>query len=233
MALDLTKKNEQLTLSLTKRKISSIVAQVGTAFDVSGSMRDEYRDGLMQIFAERLMPIALRFDDNGQIDNWAFDTRSHRVGEINLGNIETFINEKVRPLVGGATEFAPVLTDIFDHYFTSTTKSLFGSKKVEITVDTPVYLIFQTDGENSDKRETERILAILENKGIYIQFVGIGTDTTFGFIKKMGEKFNNVGFMHIPDLRKMSDEQIYDLLINEEFKEFMKTRFPSKIQEIA
>lgn len=233
MALDLTKKNEQLTISLTKRKISSIVAQVGTAFDVSGSMRDEYRDGLMQTFAERLMPIALRFDDNGQIDNWAFDTRSHYVGEITIKNIETFVNEKVRPLVGGATEFSPVLIDIFDHYFTNTTKSLFGSKKVEITVDTPVYLIFQTDGENTDKRETENILGKLESKGIYIQFVGIGTDTSFSFIKKMGEKFSNVGFMHIPDLRKMSDEQIYDLLINEEFKEFMKTRFPSKIQVIA
>lgn len=127
--------------------------------------------------------------------------------------------------------------------------SLFGSKTVEpeITpsvapepvsvpnapeVEDPVYLIFQTDGVNDDKQATDKLLGYLESKDIYIQFVGIGDVSQFEFIQKMGDKYNNVGFMHVADLAKTSDGALYDMLINDEFKSFLKTRFPNNIKEI-
>lgn len=255
--LSLVKKTESLKLSLVKKNIKKITACVGSAFDVSGSMDNEYRSGLMQEFTERLMPLALTFDDNGEIDNWVFDTKSTATGPITLPNYSTFVKENIidKRLIGGCTSFSPVLQDIYEHYFGATKKvvstttkkpsgflgGIFGKKETVLTTDVqvtegsaegkPVYLIFQTDGENDDKGATEKLLATLEKSNIYIQFIGLGTDTTFEFIRKMGDKFNNVGFFHVPDMKHMTDETLYNALINDEFKDFMKTKFPQFIVE--
>lgn len=246
MSLSLSKREEKFALSLSKKSIQKIVACVGCALDISGSMQDEYNAGLMTEFCARLMPLGLRFDDNGEIDNWAFDTGSRKLGPITKDNYETFVDREVAPLCGGGTSFAPMLQDVYDHYFkehTETTTNVvskgflgFGAKK-EVTSTTvpaaagekPVYLIVQTDGENNDKDRTERLLAQLEKTNIYIQFVGISNDTKFEFIQRMGEKFSNVGFFHIPNLSKISDDELYSALINDEFKEFMRTKFPQFI----
>ena len=245
MALSLSKREENFALSLSKKSITKITACVGAAFDVSGSMSDEYRSGLMTEFCARLMPLGLRFDDNGEIDNWAFDHGVHQIGAITKANYEQFVQNEVAPLVGGATNFAPVLQSIYTHYFgrtekqtTTTSKGFlgFGSKSetTEVQIpgtagDKPVYLLLQTDGDNSDKRETEALLAKLETTSIYIQFIGIGTDTNFRFIRDMGDKFSNVGFFHIPNLNKITDDELYSNLINDEFKQFMQSKFPNYI----
>lgn len=246
MALSLSKREEKFALSLSKKSITKIIACVGCAFDVSGSMDNEYRDGLMTEFCARLMPLGLRFDDNGEIDNWAFDSGVYDLGPITKDNYETYIQSTVQPLVGGSTNFAPMLRSVYDHYFKGRTETKtnvvkkgffgFGSKTETETItheaaagDKPVYFLVQTDGENYDKSETERLLAQLEKTSIYIQFVGIGTDTTFQFIKDMGDKFSNVGFFHVPNLSKISDDELYANLINDEFKQFMQSKFPNYI----
>lgn len=239
MALNLEKRNEKLTLSLTKKKIASVRAQVGTVFDRSGSMDPLYRDGTMQEYANRLVPIGLRFDDNGQIDNWAFHNEVFATGPISAENVETFVKSEIMSIPSRGTSYAPVLEVIAEHYFGTATpkprglfKSLFGGKTEETQKSTdPVYLIFQTDGDNDDKRETDAVLKKLNSQGIYIQFVGIG-DETFRFIQEMGDKYDNVGFFKVDNLTKTTDETLYDLLINDEFKSFLKAKFPNNIKEI-
>lgn len=229
MSLSLQKRTENFTLSLQKKSINQIVACVATAYDISGSMNDEYRSGLMTEFNSRLMPVGLRFDDNGEIDNWVFNNRSKKVGVITSENFEEYVTRNITPIVGGGTSFAPVLEDIYTHYFGK--KGGFLSKGTAGAAgDKPVYLLLQTDGDNDDPSEAESVLAKIEQAGMYVQFIGIGTDTTFRFIKKMGEKFNNVGFIHIPNLKQTTDEQLYDMLVNDEFKTFMQQRFPQYIK---
>lgn len=266
MAIDLSKKTEKLKVSLAKKKIQSIKMQVGSVVDRSGSMDHLYRNGTVQEYIERLMPLGLKFDDNGQIDNWAFHTSSYQTGPITLENLEGFVKKNIERISSGGTSFSPVLEEIERYYFgteptiqnkrivtvTDTPKKgflgkLFGGSTPEESVTyepvtipgippisdstDPIYLIFQTDGENGDRRETDSVLARLEKKRIYIQFVGIGTDTDFQFIQDMGDKYSNVGFMHIKDLKNTTDEDIYDLLINDELKTFLKSKFPSNIVE--
>ena len=48
----------------------------------------------------------------------------------------------------------------------------------------------------------------------------------------MGDKYSNVGFFHVEDLAHVTDDELYSMLINDEFKEFMKTRFPKYIEEV-
>lgn len=254
MALDLAKRGEKLTLSLTKKKIAKVVAQVATVYDRSGSMDSLYSDGTMQEYTNRMVPIGLKFDDNAQIDNWAFHNDSFPTGPITESNCETFVHDVIEKIRSSGTSYAPVLRDIEQHYFGSAVaasvkdtaqkakgflRSLFGAKDVipdakasDIpTSGDPVYLIFQTDGENDDKRETDRVLNDLKDKGIYIQFVGIGRES-FSFIQEMADKYSNVGFIKINDLKNTSDEALYDLLINDEFVAFLKTKFPSNITGI-
>lgn len=246
MALDLEKRTGKLTLSLTKRNIAKINVQVGNVVDRSGSMDPLYKNGTVQEYILRLVPMGLKFDDNGQIDSWAFTERSHATGAITADNAESYVSKKILPITSGCTSFAPVLSDIYKHYFgdadsKATAKKpglfskLFGSSTPEkteaVTVESPVYLIFQTDGDNDDKYETDELLKKLESKGIYIQFVGVG-GTSFSFLERMADKYSNVGFFTIRDLERTSDEVLYDLLINDEFKTFLKTRFPNNIQEI-
>lgn len=50
----------------------------------------------------------------------------------------------------------------------------FGSKSVDV-IDTPVYVIFITDGDNSDHYATEELIREYSAKGMFIQFVGIGS----------------------------------------------------------
>lgn len=238
MALNLEKRNEKLTLSLTKKKIASVRAQVGTVFDRSGSMDSLYHDGTMHEYANRLVPIGLRFDDNGQIDNWAFHNEVFATGPITADNVETFVKSEIMRIPSRGTSYAPVLEAVAEHYFGEAPKprgflkGLFGSKVEETQKSTdPVYLIFQTDGDNDDKRETDAVLKKLNSLGIYIQFVGIGHET-FEFIQEMGDKYDNVGFFKVNNLEKTSDEELYDLLINDEFKSFLKSKFPNNIKEI-
>lgn len=45
-----------------------IPAQVGLNIDVSGSMSDLFKSGAVQAALERILPVALYFDDDGRID---------------------------------------------------------------------------------------------------------------------------------------------------------------------
>ena len=247
MAVDLTKKQERLKISLQKKKIEKIVMQVATVFDRSGSMDTHYSNGTMQNYLERMVPIGLKFDDNGQIDNWAFTAQSYETGPVTLENLEGFVKREIMSIGAGSTCYAPVLRDINDYYFQTSSVveevkptgffgKLFGKTEQKVNIIEkldvdPVYLIFQTDGDNdySDKGPTLEIIRQLSKKPIYIQFVGIGNDTDFHFIKKLADDFDQVGFIHIPNLQKATDEEIYDLLISDELKNFLTTKHPNNI----
>lgn len=234
MSVDLSKRSERLKISLQKKNIESIRMQVACAVDRSGSMHALYNNQTVQEYMERLMPIGLKFDDNGQIDAWAFTTDASRLEAITLGNLEHFVHDQIDGLDFGGTSFEPVLAEVERHYFKHNDGgrgffSKFFKKEENSDSTDPVYLIFQTDGDNDDARATDNILSRLENEAIYIQFVGVGNDTSFSFIKKMADKYTNVGYMHVADLANTSDDDIYGMLINDELKTFLTTKYPSNI----
>jgi hypothetical protein len=47
--------------------------RVGLCIDISGSMHNEYQDGLVQETVDRLLAIAGTFDDNGEMEVWTFN----------------------------------------------------------------------------------------------------------------------------------------------------------------
>ena len=242
--VDLTKK---VKVQLEKKGAKpDVKAQVGFAIDISGSMRGLYNNGTMQDIVNRVQALANRFDDNQTLDMWAFHNDVYELIPAVPAMFGNYVNSYVLSLgskLWGGTSFHPVVSAIQQHYFgpeivkvtTSNVKpstgffgKLFGKTEIEQKTETvlspktnmstdPVYLIFLTDGDNDDETKTSSIIASLVNENIYIQFVGVGKGSTFRYVKKMASLYDHVGFVDFSDPDEVTDDQMFDELLNPEF----------------
>lgn len=226
--VDLTKK---VAVVLEKRALRpEVKAQVGFAVDVSGSMKDMYRDGTMQEVVNRVQAIATRFDDNQTLDMWNFHNVGFSLPAATPEMFGTYVKQHIlsQSNLWGGTSFAPVTALIAEHYFApkksavSILGSLFSRKKAEAS-DLPVYLIFLTDGDNDDELKTTALLQDLQEKNIYVQFVGVGRGSSFRYVRRMAEAFDHVGFVDFSDPAGTTDEQMYDELLSKEFVDWMNS----------
>lgn len=219
--LDLSKEldlRKQKVLDLRKDLgLNNQKAQVVLALDFSGSMSELYRKGYVQKLVERLLPIGMAFDDNQEVDFYLFTDDSKKLPEnLTAANIEGYIDQKVRGKYSmGGTNYAPVIKAITKEF--AKKKGLLGLGGYQ-TMDYPVYVIFITDGDNSDKAETEKAIIEASNTGIFFQFVGIGSDR-FPFLEKLdtmpGRNVDNANFFAVEDLHSKSDDDLYKLLLTE------------------
>lgn len=253
--ISLKKRQENLTISLKKNKNlgeGKIVLRVACALDISGSMNSLYRSGVVSDFVGKLLPFGMLFDDNQQIDMWAFNTGSQEITPATAAVYDDYVgNCMSRIRIGGGTNYAPVMEEIYEEYFGSTAKyttvqqtvqkevpkkgffnRLLGktetvdttvNKTVSTTVPpsdvTPGVVFFQTDGENGDPSSVRRLLEANKGKPIYWFMVGVGSER-FSFLKELANTYDNVGFIGIDDL-SLTDSQLYDKLLSEEFGEWV------------
>lgn len=189
-------------------------ARVLIDLDYSGSMNRLFKSGEVQRVVSRLLPLALRFDDNGELDMWLFHDSFIRLDSMNIGNFENYIQSEVlaKGYHMGGTNYAPVLKDNSDFYFKK--RGIFS----KVDTETPVFCIFITDGANFDKRATDEIIRELSAKNIFIQFVGIG-NAKFDYLEKLddlsGRECDNTGFIKVADFAHLNDEQLYSLLLSQ------------------
>lgn len=106
--------------------------------------------------------------------------------------------------------------------------SVFGLKTANGTpklVNEDYFVFFNhlktTDGENNDTAKFQNILRYFRSKNIYIQIVGIG-NANLSYVKQIADAEPNVGFCQIADVRKLSDEQMMEQLVQTEFVEWIK-----------
>lgn len=83
----------------------------------------------------------------------------------------------------------------------------------------PTIVFFVTDGDNWDKAQTEHVLREASRQGIFWQFIGIGGDEEFKFLKKLddlsGRFIDNADFVDAGDIKQMSDEALYNEILKE------------------
>lgn len=223
--MDLTKQldlRKEIVLDLKKRiGLEGQKAQVVFAMDFSGSMTNLYRNGSVQTLSERILPLGMAFDDNGEVDFYIFHDGYKKLPEnLTISNIPGYINTKVLGKYSmGGTNYAPIINAIVSDF--KPKKGFFsGSKPLEY----PVYVIFITDGENYDKREAEQAIVEASKYGIFFQFVGIGSEQ-FNFLQKLdnlqGRNIDNANFFKVQDLASKTDDDLYNLLLTE-FPSFVK-----------
>lgn len=205
--IDLAKKAQ---ISLEKAKLDQTKARVALVLDASGSMNRQYSQGRVQEVVNRLLPLAVHFDDDGAIDCWAFAAKPAKLSPINLANHQNFIESDQKGWrewkVGSRYNNEPeVMEQVIDHYQKS------GDR-------TPVYVLFISDGGVSENRKISRLMTDAAKLPIFWQFVGIG-GSGYGILEKLddmqGRVVDNCNFFALDDLRQISEEQLYDKLMEE------------------
>jgi len=227
--IDLEKKAPRALVSLAKnarvvlekRGLATHTAAVGLCLDISGSMKNLFESGLVQRLIERVMGLGLNFDDNGAIDVFAFGVEAHDLGEFKAEEFEGAAR-KILGTTGleAGTQYAPAIRSILEHYnFKSTGlfSRLFRGAKPAAR-DQPVYMLFVTDGENSDEEDTVKAMAEASRFPLFFQFVGIGGGS-FSFLRQLdtmqGRFLDNANFFEVRDPTAIPERDLYDMLMAE------------------
>lgn len=227
MALDLTKKVAVAKVVLEKKNVFGQKAQIVIATDISGSMSTRFREGKVQELLTRMLGIGMNMDDNKAIDVFAFNGRSHVIGEATEYNIDGFVdNVFLRKVsVSGGTNYSPVMSDIVSKFGNASQPQsgfgkLFGKKAEPAIASVPTLVFFITDGElgRTDRQATEELIRESSNQAIFWQFIGIGSEE-FDFLKKLddlrGRFLDNADFFKVEDPTDTSDEWFYEQILNE------------------
>jgi len=203
-----------LVFELKKKNLETTVARVGLVLDISGSMVPRFKNGTVQSIVNKTLPLAVQFDDDGELDFWFYGTTARKMDSVNLKNYTTAVPEDWKHLMldlGGRNNEPIVMRMVVDEY-----------KDTKI----PAYVLFITDGGVNQKREIQNIMTEASHLPIFWQFVGVG-GKNYGILEKLdtmtGRYVDNAGFFALDDFKKVSNEELYARLLEE---------FPSWLEEI-
>lgn len=220
--IDMSKSKENLNKVLidmskdSKIDMSKHVARVALVMDYSGSMEPLFDNGSVQKVITRLLPIALKFDDNGELESWLFSNYFERLKAVTIKNYDNYVKKVMQKahMGMGGTYYAPVLSDMVKYY-----------KDIEPS-EVPAFIIFITDGDNSDRSATNEIVKELSDYNIFVQFIGIGR-AKFNYLKSLddmkGRKHDNTGFTAVEDMNKMTDEELYTEILRQ-YKDWLNNK---------
>ena len=211
--------------------LGSTSAKVVVVLDYSGSMYSLYSDGTVQNTINKLVPLGLTFDDNGSIDVYLFQNNYRKMPDLNLSNYEYYISNIVKTsgYEMGGTSYAPVLKAIIegDVQYKGGFLGFGGHREVtNALVDDgdPTFILFITDGENADKTASDAIIRRSSEMNVFIQFIGIGEER-FTYLRQLddmsGRKRDNTGFSAMRDLNNVSDEKLYNNVL-EQFSQWLR-----------
>lgn len=204
------KKDLIQSLCLEKKELHDLTARVAVVMDFSGSMESLYKRGTVQAILDRLLPVAMQFDDNGEMEVWLFDNSFIRMPDISLDNYYNYLkNEEVlKKYSMGGTRYAPVINDVVRKYTYEDKSNL------------PTLVLFITDGDNFSDDRVKATKAITEasKHPIFWQFVGIG-NSSFSYLEELdemeGRHVDNANFFAVNDLINITDEELYNRLLAE------------------
>lgn len=168
------RKSEIVSLCKANPVLDGLTSRVALILDYSGSMQSLYENGTVQEVIENILPLAMQFDDNGEMECWLFHDSFVRLPPVTLNNFYGYVKQNTAGKRMGGTAFTPVLEDIGKKYLK------------EEPVQLPTYVLFITDGENNDRTHTTNIIRKLSRYPIFFQFVGIGS-CSFDYLHKLDE----------------------------------------------
>ena len=232
MAISLEKRAETVKINLVKKNIENVKANVCLMIDISGSMSGLFGNGVVQETIDKIFAIAFNLDPDKQLDVFVFNYRARQLSKMLESHYGNYVKNVLlrETSIGGGTNYAPVINMVTDFYKPETTTVKksggffgIGAKTEEVPAGDvqPIYAIFITDGANDDRAEAKAAFARTAPGNVYFQCIGIGDPSQFSFIDSVGDAFGHVGFTNLNDLN-ISDDELYDRLINEEFAEWVK-----------
>lgn len=194
-------------VSLEKHCLLDTVARVGLVLDASGSMSKQYSLGKVQAVVERLLPLAVHFDDDGELDVWAFSVKALALPPATLKNYTDYIGKiengwRNWGMMSINNEPA-VIEQVIARYQDS---------------QLPVFILFISDGGISQNSAIKKLLISASEQPIFWQFVGLGGNN-YGILEKLdtmtGRAVDNCGFFALDDIDSINEQTLYDRLLSE------------------
>ncbi|WP_066305825.1 VWA domain-containing protein [Bacillus sp. FJAT-29814] len=221
--IDLQKKTVKIVLE--KKNLVKVTARVGLVLDITGSMRNLYKNGTVQRVVERILAMAAQFDDDGVLDVWVYDNEFSRLKPVTERDFEGYVNRIILEddLVHkfGRNDEPPVMKDVLKKYLE------------EDPSQDPAYIVFINDG--GCKKSIKPLIESSAKYPIFWQFVGIGNGN-FDFLRTLdtmeGRVVDNANFFHIDDIDQISDDKLYDALLSE-FPGWLKEAREKGILKVA
>ena len=143
-----------MTFELERQNLLGIVAKVALVMDISGSMDERYSNGTVQQIVNKILPLAVQFDD-GELDFWYYGSRSRRMESVNLDNYTTAVPNSWKTLMGElgyGTNAVDVMNEVIREYYQTRI---------------PAYVIFVTDGAFVSPRKVKELLRKVSTKPIF------------------------------------------------------------------
>lgn len=201
-------KKKTATIVLEKKKLNGVSARVGIVLDISGSMRKLYNEGVVQDVVERVLAVASQFDDDGELDVWVYDNEFSGLPAATEATFMGYVEKNILSNSGvhkfGRNDEPKVMEDVIRKY---TKQDPSGE---------PVFLVFINDG--GCKPGIKKFIVESSGQPIFWQFVGIG-DSNFDVLRRLdtmeGRVVDNANFFHLDDISQVTDEELYDQLLNE------------------
>ncbi|WP_322753822.1 VWA domain-containing protein [Frankia sp. Cas3] len=230
-------------VSLQKKGMSEHRARVALCLDISLSMSGLYDKGKVQQLCERILALAVQFDDDGSCDVFTFGRSGHDEGPLDLRNYQGWVAGLRRHRnLEGATNYAKAMQVVRRHYFPDSR----GRQRSRPCPDQlPVYVMFVTDGQATDKGAARDQIAWASYEPIFWQFMAIGKtsrnvsagatampkrsglgglvdrllESNFSFLEELDEMagrfLDNANFFSLADPTAIGDDQLFDLLMYE------------------
>lgn len=225
--IDITKKadinllKQKIDIVLEKKEINNVAARVALVLDISGSMINQYTSGAVQAFLERIVPVASRLDDNETLDVWFFGSRFKRSKSVQEANVDGYIKQQcgeqkrsfliskapalMKELGFGNNEPA-VIQDVIKKYTQEELSNL------------PTFVVFLSDGGVTNEQGIKRAMFDAAQYPLFWQFVGLA-GSNYGILERLdtvsGRFVDNADFFHVDDLSRITDDQLYERLLNE------------------
>ncbi|MBD1939952.1 VWA domain-containing protein [Microcoleus sp. FACHB-68] len=225
--IDITKKanisllKTKVDIVLTKKGITNVVARVALVLDISGSMLQQYTSGAVQAFLERIVPVASRLDNDGKLDVWFFGSTFKRTKSVHETNVDGYVQEEcgekkrsflilktpsLMKELGFGNNEARVIQDVIKKY------------TQEMPDKLPTFIVFLSDGGVTDEQGITKAVVDAAKYPIFWQFVGLA-GSNYGILERLdtmgGRIVDNADFFQVDDLGKITDEQLYERLLNE------------------
>lgn len=189
-------------------------ARVALALDMSAGMEPLFTSGAVDKVCERLLALAVNFDDNAAIDVFVFGEKRGCLGELTPDNFQGYIEREIiaSHKIGGECGYTPIMEMITRKYTTEK--------------GDPAFVMFITCGSCTDKERVKKNLSDCSTYPIFWQFIGIG-DIDYQFMKELdhmtGRVVDNANFFHVNDIDRLDDNQLFRRLLKE---------FPSWLREV-
>ena len=195
-----------LKIELEKRNLSDVEARIALVMDISGSMNRSYDDGTVQEIVNKILPVAVQFDDDGELDFWFYGSTCERRPSVNMKNYEQAVPfdwKNLQRKLGGSNNEPDVMKEIITEYETS---------------NLPAYVVFVTDGGIYKTAQIKQLLIEASYLPIFWQFVGV-RGYGYGILEKLdtmdGRYVDNANFFALDDFKTVPNSELYSRLLNE------------------